>query len=228
MGLGTQYGPWILPGQTSAGRKSSDAPSMSGRKRRQNWRPCSILTAPSTQSCKFWHQHCWSLGWLHAGAASQGAEGRDGVLVTGTNPTAPHWLQHRCLLLGSSQQGEVFSAKDHPLFPSLLPASESFGEDTVEREVLSGSHSPPPSVRCSALLHQVPQLMSTSLPSGRASLCPLSWAPWGATDAVRAPASWAAAAAGEPLREGRQQAVARRRKMRCLISRRVTLASASA
>uniref|UniRef100_A0A8D0FIP5 PDZ domain-containing protein n=1 Tax=Strix occidentalis caurina TaxID=311401 RepID=A0A8D0FIP5_STROC len=41
------------------------------------------------------------------------------MLVTSTSPAAPCRLQHRCLLLGSSQQGEVFSAKDHPLFPQL-------------------------------------------------------------------------------------------------------------
>lgn len=41
------------------------------------------------------------------------------MLVTGTSPAAPCRLQHRCLLLESSHQGEVCSAKDHPLFPQL-------------------------------------------------------------------------------------------------------------
>lgn len=68
----------MAPAFPSPGRLQQDklkAPSMSGRKRRQNWRPCSILTAPSTQPCKFWHQLCWSTGWLHARAALQGAGG---------------------------------------------------------------------------------------------------------------------------------------------------------
>uniref|UniRef100_A0A663MGL0 PDZ domain-containing protein n=1 Tax=Athene cunicularia TaxID=194338 RepID=A0A663MGL0_ATHCN len=47
MGLEIQHGPCILPGQTSAEKSSSDAPGMSRRKRRQNWRPCSILTGNS-------------------------------------------------------------------------------------------------------------------------------------------------------------------------------------
>lgn len=90
---------------------------MSGRKRRQNWIPCSITTVPSTQSCKFWHQHCWFLAWLLAGGCIPG--GRGGMLVTGTRLAVLCGLQHQCLLLGSSQQGEVFSTKDHPLFPQL-------------------------------------------------------------------------------------------------------------
>uniref|UniRef100_A0A663MII5 PDZ domain-containing protein n=1 Tax=Athene cunicularia TaxID=194338 RepID=A0A663MII5_ATHCN len=43
--------------------------------------------------------------------------------------------------------------------------------------------------------------MSAGLPSGQASLCPLSQASWGATDAVRAPTPRAAVAGGEALQE---------------------------
>lgn len=60
------------------------------------------------------------------------------MLVTGTIPAALCRLQHRCLLLGSSQRGEVFSAKDHLLFPQLPPASLS----PWRRGAEGGSHSP--------------------------------------------------------------------------------------
>lgn len=44
---------------------------------------------------------------------------RGAILMTGTSPSALCKMQHRCLLLGSSQQGEVSFAKDHPLFSQL-------------------------------------------------------------------------------------------------------------
>lgn len=51
------------------------------------------------------------------------------MLVTGTIPAGLCRLWHWCLLLGSSQQGEVFSAKDHLLFPQL-PACLSLSVET--------------------------------------------------------------------------------------------------
>lgn len=48
----------ILPGQAVAGRRWSDGCSMHGWEEREVELQSSLLTAPSIQSCKFWHQHC--------------------------------------------------------------------------------------------------------------------------------------------------------------------------
>uniref|UniRef100_A0A8C0EC69 Discs large MAGUK scaffold protein 3 n=1 Tax=Bubo bubo TaxID=30461 RepID=A0A8C0EC69_BUBBB len=53
-------------------------------------------------------------------------------------------------------KGRFSPPRTTPYSPSSLPASESLSGDVVVREVLGSSHSPTPSVRCSALLHRAP------------------------------------------------------------------------
>lgn len=150
------------------------------------------------------------------------------MLVTGTSPTAPRKLQHQCLLLGSSQQGEVFSAKDHPLVPQLAACLRVSwwrrgGEGGPRRLPLSRSiwsvlRAAAPSASADECRPPVrPRIPLPPQPGtlGRDRCCKGSCAP-------------GSRAGRELLREGRRQAVAHQGKTQCLISHRVILASASA
>uniref|UniRef100_A0A672V160 Discs large MAGUK scaffold protein 3 n=1 Tax=Strigops habroptila TaxID=2489341 RepID=A0A672V160_STRHB len=107
---------------------------MSRRKRRQNWRPCSTLQPPPPNPSQFGISTAGHWSWLHAGTTSQGA----GVGCWGLEQAAH--VRARCsavALLGSSQQGEVFSPCQGP---PPLPAHrlpQRLSADVVAREVLA-------------------------------------------------------------------------------------------
>lgn len=162
-----------------------------------------LTREPLVSQCRDPAQHCSTL--------SLGGRGGQ-MLVVGPSPVSPHGLCRRCLLLGSRQRGEVFSAKDHPLVPPRA-ACLSLSAETWRR----GRSWRLPRSRsiCWVLSAQHPGLTSAGLPSATHPLPSRSRG-----DAVRG---------GSLLSDRRcQRGSGRMGQPPPVVSRRVTPASASA